>query len=112
MAPIVTSVDIPPPPAEVFSYVTDPSKFSEWRVSVVEGHNAGDDALRRHDRAGIDWPRNRQSSDADDDPSAARGTTAKLRQAAATAGAACPMRMLVMHEMEPDCQATNRYGGR
>jgi hypothetical protein len=30
------------PPAEVFAYVTDPSRFSEWQEGVVGGHMAND----------------------------------------------------------------------
>jgi uncharacterized protein YndB with AHSA1/START domain len=42
MAPIMTEVDITRPPAEVFSYVTDPSRFGEWQDGVVSGHTDGD----------------------------------------------------------------------
>ena len=42
MAPIMTEVDITRPPAEVFSYVTDPSRFGEWQDGVVSGHTEGD----------------------------------------------------------------------
>ncbi len=42
MAPITTEVDITRPPAEVFSYVTDPSRFGEWQDGVVSGHTEGD----------------------------------------------------------------------
>jgi uncharacterized protein YndB with AHSA1/START domain len=42
MAPIMTEVDITRPPAEVFSYVTDPSRFGEWQDGVVNGHTDGD----------------------------------------------------------------------
>jgi uncharacterized protein YndB with AHSA1/START domain len=41
MAPIVTSIEIARPPAEVFSYVTDPSRFAEWQAGVTGGHVKG-----------------------------------------------------------------------
>lgn len=42
MASIVTDIDIARPPDEVFSYVTDPSRFGEWQAGVVSGHGEGD----------------------------------------------------------------------
>ena len=42
MAVIETSVEIARPPGEVFAYVTDPSRFSEWQAGVVSGHIDGD----------------------------------------------------------------------
>lgn len=42
MAPIVSAVDIDRPPDEVFSYVTDPSRFGEWQSGVISGHIEGD----------------------------------------------------------------------
>lgn len=42
MASIVTDIDIARPADEVFSYVTDPSRFAEWQAGVVSGHTAGD----------------------------------------------------------------------
>jgi uncharacterized protein YndB with AHSA1/START domain len=44
MAAIVSDIDISRPPGEVFSYVTDPSRFGEWQAGVVSGHNEGDGA--------------------------------------------------------------------
>jgi uncharacterized protein YndB with AHSA1/START domain len=35
MSPIVTTLEIARPPAEVFAYVTDPSRFPEWQRDVV-----------------------------------------------------------------------------
>jgi uncharacterized protein YndB with AHSA1/START domain len=35
MPPLVSSIDIARPPDEVFSYVTDPSRFAEWQHDVV-----------------------------------------------------------------------------
>ena len=35
MPPIVSSIEIARPPDEVFSYVTDPSRFAEWQYDVV-----------------------------------------------------------------------------
>jgi uncharacterized protein YndB with AHSA1/START domain len=37
MGAIVTSVEIERPQSEVFAYVTDPSKFSEWQAGVESG---------------------------------------------------------------------------
>lgn len=36
-APIVATVEVERPPSQVFSYVTDPSRFGEWQASVVRG---------------------------------------------------------------------------
>jgi uncharacterized protein YndB with AHSA1/START domain len=41
MAPIVQDIDISRPPQEVFSYVTDPSRFAEWQPGAVSGHTEG-----------------------------------------------------------------------
>ncbi len=38
MAPIVESVEVDRPAAEVFAYATDPTRFSEWQKGVVDGH--------------------------------------------------------------------------
>ena len=38
MAPITVSIDIDRSAEEVFVYVTDPSRFSEWQKGVVSGH--------------------------------------------------------------------------
>jgi uncharacterized protein YndB with AHSA1/START domain len=35
MPPIVSHIEIARPPDEVFSYVTDPSRFTEWQADVV-----------------------------------------------------------------------------
>jgi len=35
MSPIVSHIDIARPPADVFSYVTDPLRFPEWQDDVV-----------------------------------------------------------------------------
>jgi uncharacterized protein YndB with AHSA1/START domain len=35
MPPIVSHIEIARPPAEVFAYVTDPSRFAEWQHDVV-----------------------------------------------------------------------------
>jgi uncharacterized protein YndB with AHSA1/START domain len=42
MTAIVSEVDIARPPDQVFSYVTDPSRFGEWQSDVVSGHLEGD----------------------------------------------------------------------
>jgi len=41
MPPIVTSIDVDRPAADVFAYATDPSRFSEWQQGVVSGHMEG-----------------------------------------------------------------------
>jgi len=35
MSPIVSTIEIARPPDEVYSYVTDPSRFAEWQGDVV-----------------------------------------------------------------------------
>ncbi|SRR6266498_4269778 len=35
MPPIVSTIEVARPPDEVFSYVTDPSRFAEWQDDVV-----------------------------------------------------------------------------
>src|ERR671911_127698 len=35
MPPIVSTIEVARPPAEVFTYVTDPSRFAEWQDDVV-----------------------------------------------------------------------------
>jgi uncharacterized protein YndB with AHSA1/START domain len=37
MNPVVSTVEIERPVAEVFAYVTDPSRFHEWQESAVSG---------------------------------------------------------------------------
>ena len=41
MAPMVSSIEIARPPAEVFAYVTDPSRFGEWQRDVVAVRQEG-----------------------------------------------------------------------
>jgi len=45
MSPIVTSTEVERPAADVFAYVTDPSRFSEWQKGVVDGHMDGQEAV-------------------------------------------------------------------
>jgi hypothetical protein len=35
------TTDVTGPPKEVFPYVTDPSRFSEWQRNVISGHMEG-----------------------------------------------------------------------
>ncbi|MGI5456012.1 SRPBCC family protein [Streptomyces sp. CA-249302] len=42
MAPLVSSIEISRPPAEVFAYVTDPARFAEWQGDVVSARAASD----------------------------------------------------------------------
>jgi hypothetical protein len=45
MAPLSTSIEAARPPArpseEVFSYVTDPTRFAEWQANVLDGLGGG-----------------------------------------------------------------------
>ena len=41
MSPIVLTIEIVRPPDEVFSYVTDPSRFAEWQADAVRGGREG-----------------------------------------------------------------------
>jgi uncharacterized protein YndB with AHSA1/START domain len=41
VAPILSNIEIARPPDEVFSYVTDPSRFAEWQEDVVGGSLEG-----------------------------------------------------------------------
>jgi uncharacterized protein YndB with AHSA1/START domain len=41
MAPIVSNIEIARPPEEVFSYVTDPSRLTEWQESLVSAQAEG-----------------------------------------------------------------------
>jgi uncharacterized protein YndB with AHSA1/START domain len=47
---ISTTIEVNRPSAEVFAYVTDPSRFSEWQDGVVGGHMASDGLLAVGDR--------------------------------------------------------------
>lgn len=38
MSPIITSTEIDRSAEDVFSYATDPTRFSEWQKGVVDGH--------------------------------------------------------------------------
>jgi uncharacterized protein YndB with AHSA1/START domain len=38
MSPIVATVDVDRPAAEVFAYATDPTRFPEWQAGIVDGH--------------------------------------------------------------------------
>ena len=42
MRPIVLTIEIARPPDEVFSYVTDPSRFAEWQQDAARGRFEGD----------------------------------------------------------------------
>ncbi len=41
MPPIVLTIEIARPPDEVFSYVTDPSRFAEWQEDAARGRLEG-----------------------------------------------------------------------
>ena len=38
MSPITTTTEVDRAPAEVFNYVTDPTRFVEWQRNVLGGH--------------------------------------------------------------------------
>ena len=38
MAPLVSTIEVSRPQADVYAYVTDPSRFVEWQRNVVGGH--------------------------------------------------------------------------
>jgi len=42
MAPLVSTIEIARPPAEVFAYATDPMHFAEWQHDVVSVRMIGD----------------------------------------------------------------------
>jgi hypothetical protein len=46
MAPIISTIEVGRPADDVFSYVTDPSRFGEWQKNVVGGHMEGDGPTR------------------------------------------------------------------
>jgi hypothetical protein len=41
MAPIIASINVDRPAAEVFAYATDPTRFTEWQKGVVSGRMDG-----------------------------------------------------------------------
>lgn len=50
MEPIVESVEIARPSEEVFSYLTDAARLSEWQESLVSAHLEGDGPVARGSR--------------------------------------------------------------
>jgi uncharacterized protein YndB with AHSA1/START domain len=42
MAPIVSTIDIARPPADVFAYATDPTRFPEWQKDIVRVEVTGE----------------------------------------------------------------------
>lgn len=50
MSPIITTVDVDRPAAEVFAYATDPGRFPEWQSGVVDGHLDHDGTPKPGDR--------------------------------------------------------------
>ena len=47
MPPIVAAAEVDRPAAHVFTYATDPTRFSEWQAGVVSGRMDGDDVGAR-----------------------------------------------------------------
>jgi Polyketide cyclase / dehydrase and lipid transport len=41
VAPIVTSIEIARPPEDVFAYVIDPSRLTEWQESLLSSGTEG-----------------------------------------------------------------------
>ena len=50
MASLVHSVEIDRRPDEVFAYVTDPSRFTEWQAAVVSANAEGSEPMQRGSR--------------------------------------------------------------
>jgi carbon monoxide dehydrogenase subunit G len=42
MTPLTSTIDVDRPPADVFAYATDPSRFHEWQKGVVSGGMEGE----------------------------------------------------------------------
>jgi carbon monoxide dehydrogenase subunit G len=42
VTPLSSTVEVARPAADVFAYVTDPSRFHEWQKGVVSGRTEGD----------------------------------------------------------------------
>lgn len=38
MAPIIATIEVDRPAAEVYAYTTDPATFPQWQGGVIEGH--------------------------------------------------------------------------
>jgi uncharacterized protein YndB with AHSA1/START domain len=45
MPPLVSTIEVARPPAEVYAYATDPHRFREWQRDVVEVHMQNGDPL-------------------------------------------------------------------
>jgi hypothetical protein len=50
MAPLAHSVEIDRSPEEVFAYVTDPSRFTEWQDAVVSARLEGSGPVQQGSR--------------------------------------------------------------
>ena len=50
MAPMTNTVEIARSPQDVFAYVTDPSRFTEWQDAVVSARLEGDGPVRQGSR--------------------------------------------------------------
>jgi uncharacterized protein YndB with AHSA1/START domain len=53
MAPIVHSVEINRRPEDVFAYVTDPSRFTEWQDAVVSARPLGEGPMQQGSRLSL-----------------------------------------------------------
>ena len=53
MAPLVQTIEIERKPEEVFAYVTDPSRFTEWQDAVVRAARIGDGPMQTGSRISL-----------------------------------------------------------
>ena len=53
MAPITHSVEISRSPEDVFAYVTDPARFTEWQDAVVSAHAVGSEPLHQGSKVSL-----------------------------------------------------------
>jgi uncharacterized protein YndB with AHSA1/START domain len=53
MAPLVHSVEIDRSPDDVFAYVTDPSRFTEWQDAVVSARLEGSGPVQQGSRVSL-----------------------------------------------------------
>jgi uncharacterized protein YndB with AHSA1/START domain len=84
MAPIVSVIHIARPPAEVFSYVTDPTRFPQWQKDVVSVSMSGSRFVTTRRIGGVDRVIVQQIEHSDPPKSwAARGVEGPIRPHAA-----------------------------
>jgi uncharacterized protein YndB with AHSA1/START domain len=84
MPPIVSTIDIDRPPAEVFAFVTDPARFPQWQKDVMRVDVSGDGRFTTTRRIGR-TERTMTQVVTDDSPPhtwSARGVDGPIRPAA------------------------------